>query len=178
MGLKVGLLRAVNVGGRKLPMSQLAVLCGELGWAEVRTYIQSGNLIFRAAGKAETLEADLEAAISDRFGIEVPVIVRSVEIRSAFVEANPFAEAAKDDPSRLQLLVSKRPPNADAAEKLMERAQDGESVKAAGGALWIHYPGGMARSKLTPALIDRICGSPSTARNWRTVTTLKAMAEG
>jgi uncharacterized protein (DUF1697 family) len=178
MGLKVGLLRAVNVGGRKLPMAELRALCGEFGWKEVRTYIQSGNLIFRAAGKGETLEADLEAAISDRFGMEVPVIVRSREIWSAYVEANPFTEAAKDEPNRLQLLVSKRTPNADAAERLMERAQDGERVKAAGGALWFHFPGGMARSKLTPALIDKVCGSPSTGRNWRTVLKLEEMTEG
>ena len=59
----------------------------------------------------------------------------------------------------------------------MERAQAGEIVKAAGGALWFHFPGGVARSKLTPALIDKVCGSPSTSRNWRTVLKLKERAE-
>ena len=174
----IALLRAVNVGGRKLAMAELRALCGELGWKDVESYIQSGNLVFRAEGRPEALEATLEEAIEARFGIEVPVIVRTAAQWAALADANPLPDAARDEPNRLQLLVSKRPPNADAAEKLMERAQAGEKVEAAGGALWFHYPQGVATSKLTPALIDKACGSPSTGRNWRTVVKLREMVEG
>ncbi|MEA3054293.1 MAG: hypothetical protein QOG72_3196 [Sphingomonadales bacterium] len=177
MARLIALLRAVNVGGRKLPMAELRALCGERGWEDVETYIQSGNLIFSATGKPDALETELEEAIAERFGLDVPVIVRSAAQWAAYAAANPFAKAAREEPNRLQLLVSKRPPNPGAAARLMEKAQDGEAVQAAGGALWFHFSAGIARSKLTPALIDKACGSPSTGRNWRTVMKLKEMAE-
>lgn len=174
----IALLRAVNVGGRKLPMADLRDLCGELGWQDVETYIQSGNVVFGAKGAPEKLEAELEKAIEERFGLDVPVIVRSASQWAGYAKSNPFEAAAREAPNRLQLLVSKRPPRPDAADRLMERAQAGEQVEAAGGALWFHFPDGVARSKLTPALIDKACGSPSTGRNWRTVVRLGEMARG
>jgi uncharacterized protein (DUF1697 family) len=173
----IALLRAVNVGGRKLPMAELRALCAELGWKDVETYIQSGNVVFGAPGTAEALEAQLEKGIRERFGLDVPVIVRTSARWDALVAANPFPDAARDEPSRLQLLVSKRPPGEDAAGKLMARAQAGEAVRAAGGALWFHYPEGVGTSKLTPSAVDKAAGSPSTGRNWRTVLKLQEMAK-
>lgn len=177
MAHSIALLRAVNVGGRTLPMAELRAVCGELGWEDVATYIQSGNIVFRAKGKPDALEARLEQAIEARFDLDVPAIVRTAEQWDALTAANPFPDAARDAPNRLQLLVSKRPPRADAAPTLLERARAGEKVEAAGGALWIHYPEGVGASKLTPALIDKACGSAATGRNWRTVVKLKEMAE-
>lgn len=177
MARMIALLRAVNVGGRKLPMAELRALCGELGWEDARTYIQSGNLVFSAAGKADALEAKLEKAIQGRFGLDVPVIVRSSAIWAAYVAANPFPKVGREAPNRLQLLVSKRPPEAGAAQRLTERAQAGEAVELAGGALWFHFPDGVGTSKLTPTLIDKAAGSPSTSRNWRTVLKLQEMAQ-
>lgn len=177
MARLIALLRAVNVGGRKLPMAELRAVCGRLGWEDVETYIQSGNLLFRAKGGAAELEARLESAIEETFSLEVPVMVRTAGQWADCAAANPFPDAARDEPNRLQLLVSKHPPSEDAAEKLMARASAGELVKAAGGALWFHYPAGVGTSKLTPALIDKACGSPATGRNWRTVVKLKEMAE-
>jgi uncharacterized protein (DUF1697 family) len=163
MARLIALLRAVNVGGRKLPMAELRALCGELGWKDVETYIQSGNLVFGAPGRPEALEARLEKAIEERFGMKVPVIVRTAAQWERYMAANPFPEAARDEPNRVQLLVSKRPPETDSADKLMERAKAGESVKAAGGALWFHFPDGVGTSKLVPALIDKAAGSPPPA---------------
>lgn len=176
MARLIALLRAVNVGGRKLAMAELRALCGELGWEEVETYIQSGNLVFRASGKAEAHEKKLEEAIEGRFGLDVPVIVRTAAQWAALVAANPFPKVAEDEPNRLHLLVSKHAPKDDAAERLMDRARAGEVVKAAGGALWFHFPEGVGTSKLTPAVIDKAAGSPSTSRNWRTVLKLQEMA--
>jgi uncharacterized protein (DUF1697 family) len=178
MARLIALLRAVNVGGRKLPMAGLRELCAGLGWEDVETYIQSGNLVFAAPGKAEALESELEKAIMEGFGLDVPVIVRTAARWNALVAANPFPEVAGAAPNRLQLLLSKHAPKADAAERLMERAQGGEAVEAAGGALWFHFPQGLGSSKLSPALIDKAAGSPSTGRNWRTVVKLKEMMEG
>ena len=175
MARLIALLRAVNVGGRKLPMAELRGLCADLGWGDVETYIQSGNVVFSAPAGPEPLEAELEAALRNRFAFEVPVMVRDVGQWSAYEAANPFPEAARDEPNRLLLFVTKRPLAPDAAGKLMERAQGGEFVKSAGGALWFHFPEGVGASRITPAWIDKACGSPATGRNWRTVLKLGEM---
>ena len=173
----LALLRAVNVGGRKLPMARLRDVCASLGWRDVATYIQSGNVVFTADGKAEAIETELERAIEQEFGLDVPVIVRSAAQWARLADSNPFANAAAEAPNRLQLLVSKRPPARDAAQKLMERALAGEQVEAVPGGLWFHFPEGVARSKLTPSLFDKACGSPATGRNYRTVQRLRDMLE-
>jgi len=176
MGRMVALLRAVNVGGRKLPMAELRTLCAGLGWKDVATYIQSGNVVLTAPGKADAIEAILEKAIAEEFGLDVPVIVRSKAEWAKYPAENPFPQEAKDEPARLMLVVTKRPP-AGAAEAIEARAKDGERVRQAGDALWFHYPNGAGTSKLTPSLVDRAIGSPGTARNYNTVMKLKEMLE-
>ncbi len=173
----LALLRAVNVGGRKLPMAGLRALCAELGWDDVATYIQSGNVVFTADGGTEKAEAALEAAIAERFALGVPVVVRTAGQWGKLSGGNPFADAARAAPNRLLLVVAKRAPARDAAERLRARAQDGEEVEAVSGGLWIRFPEGIARSKLTPTLVDQACGSPSTGRNYRTVVKLREMLE-
>jgi uncharacterized protein (DUF1697 family) len=173
----VALLRAVNVGGRKLPMAELRALCAELGLDDVATYIQSGNVVFTAAGRPAAIEARLEAAIAERFGFAVPVIVRTAAQWAHYPAGNPFAQAAKDEPNRLMLLLSKQPPAPDAEAAIQARAIAGERVKRAGDALWFHYPEGAGTSKLTPSLIDRAVGSPATARNHNTVLKLRDMLD-
>ena len=169
----LAVLRAVNVGGRKLPMAQLRDLCADLGWSDVQTYIQSGNLLFSAAGEPAAIEICLEQAIERRFGLNVPVMVRSAKAWSALRAGNPFPEAAREAPNRLMLMVTKRPPAEGAEGTIQARATAGEQVKRAGQGIWIHYPEGVGRSKLTPTLIDRAIGSPSTARNYRTIVKLE-----
>jgi uncharacterized protein (DUF1697 family) len=178
MGRMVALLRAVNVGGRKLPMAELRALCAELGWSDVATYIQSGNLVFTAPGKAEEIEELLEKAIEKEFGLDVPVIVRSQAQWARYPGLNPFPEVAKESPAKLHILLSKQPPIKDAAELIQARAKAGEQVRQTGDALWLHYPEGAGTSKLTPSLIDRAIGSPGTARNYNTLLRLLEMLEG
>ena len=171
----VALLRAVNVGGRKLPMAELRALCGDLGWADVVTYVQSGNIVFSSADKPVRLETMLEEALTRRFGFEAPAIVRTARQWSSHAAANPFPEEARDSPNRLLLYLSKRSPKDDAEAVIQARAADGERVKRSGDALWIHYPSGSGRSKLTPSLIDKAIGSPATSRNHRTVMKLEEL---
>jgi uncharacterized protein (DUF1697 family) len=173
----VALLRAVNVGGRKLPMAELRALCEKLGWKEVASYIQSGNIVFAAPGKADEIERVLEEAIAKAFGLDVAAIVRSRSEWAKYPDLNPFPEAAKDEPAKLHLLLPKRPPASNAAETIQARAQAGEQVRQAGDALWLYYPNGAGASKLTPSLIDRATGSPGTARNYNTVLKLLEMLE-
>jgi uncharacterized protein (DUF1697 family) len=176
MPVHVALLRGINVGGgNKIAMAELRALAEKLGWTGADTYIQSGNLVFQADGERAEVEADLEAGIQRRFGLTIPTIVRAAAEWPVYVAANPFAEAAEIEPNRLMLLLSKQPSDPEAVTALQERARDGERLAIAGGALWIHYAGGAGNSKLSPALIDRLVGSPATARNWRTVLKLQEM---
>jgi uncharacterized protein (DUF1697 family) len=174
----VALLRGINVGGNtKVPMAELRSLCEKIGWTGVATYIQSGNVIFSASGSASDQERKVESAIEDGFGFPVTVLVRSGPDWSALVASNPFEEAARLEPNRLMLCPSKQPPNPDSEQALQARARDGEQVRLVGQALWIHYPEGFGTSKLSPSLINRLVGSPVTARNWRTAVTLQQMLE-
>ena len=174
MGRHVALLRAVNVGGRKLPMAELRALCADIGWTDVATYIASGNIVFTAEGSGEALEERLEKAIRDRFGMDVPVVVRSAAEWRDYAPANPFPGAAREKPNWLLMILAKRPPAAGAEDVIQARAM-GEEVRRAGDAIWINFAGGSGVSKVTPAVIDKAIGSPATSRNHNTVVKLGEM---
>jgi uncharacterized protein (DUF1697 family) len=171
----IALLRAVNVpGGRKIGMAELRQVCEAGGFSDVRSYIASGNLVLR--GKVAGAERVLEALIGQRFGAAVPVMVRTSGRWATYLAANPLAKAAAEAPSRLVLAVSKQPAAEGAVEALAARATEGEVIARCGDALVLHYPQGIGRSKLSPALVDRLVGSPTTARNWNTVLALAELA--
>lgn len=173
----VGLLRGINVGGHnKIPMSDLRSLCEEIGWHDVQSYIQSGNLVFSADDTAKRLETQLEESINRHFGLQIPVLVRGADDWFGYVKSNPFPKASLNEPNLVMLALSKRSPNPDAAVRLLERASAGERLTQVGDALWTHFGEGSAKSKLTPALMDRLVGSPVTMRNWRTVLKLEDLA--
>ncbi|HYD14235.1 MAG TPA: DUF1697 domain-containing protein [Allosphingosinicella sp.] len=174
----VALLRAVNVGGRKLPMAEFRQQVAALGWRNVATHIQSGNVVFDAGCSPAEAEEALEELIRRHHGYEAPAIVRTRAEWASYPPGNPFPEAARDTPNFLLMLVAKRPAKADAAEVLQARATAGEHVKKVGDTLWIHFPNGSGTSKLTPALMDKAIGSPATSRNYRTVCTLLDMLDG
>ncbi len=176
--LHLALLRGINVAGKNLiRMADLRELCAGLGLADARTYIQSGNVVFSAPAATAKLEASLEAGINERFGLQVPVMVRTAAAWKRALESCPLPDAAANDPARLYVLTAKQPIAKNAAEQLAGKARDDEVVRFAGGCLWIHYPSGSGKSKLTPALLDRLAGSPVTARNWKTATALLRMLE-
>ena len=102
-------------------------------------------------------------------------MVRSAAQWQQHAAANPFPEVAAETPNVVLIGLTKLPPAPEAATELQVRAGNGERVALAGGALWFHYQGGVGTSKLSPALIDRLAGSPLTARNWRTVEKIGEM---
>jgi uncharacterized protein (DUF1697 family) len=173
----IALMRGINVSGHnKIPMPELRALCADLGWGDVQSYIQSGNLIFRADAAPDALEAELERAITGRFGLTIPVIIRGADAWPGYVAGNPFPDESAREPNLVMLTLSKAPPKADAAERLRERAVSGERIAQAADAIWVHYAAGVAPSKLSPALFDRLVGSSVTARNWRTTLKLGELA--
>jgi uncharacterized protein (DUF1697 family) len=156
-------------------MAELRTLCETLGWKNVATYIQSGNVVFEAAGASGALETKFENELNETFGFRPAVIVRSAAKWNALAEANPFPKESEEEPNRVLVGLSKHKPKAGSAEALQQRAAAGERVRQAGDAFWFHYPQGVGASKLTPSLIDRTVGSPLTARNWRTILKLREM---
>ncbi len=173
----IALLRGINVGGHnKLPMADLRALCADIGWTDVQTYIQSGNILFRANGSATRQRDVLESAIAERFGSSLAVVVRPAADLIELMAGNPFPAASATEPNRVMLALSRSPPNTDAADQLRPRAVQGERIEQIGEALWIHFPRSAGTSKLTPTLLDRAAGAPTTMRNWRTVQKLAEMA--
>ncbi len=162
------LLRGINLGGQhRVPMAELRALAQELGFGAVGTYVQSGNLVFTADGDPEAVTATLEAALAARFGFEIPVVLRSAEEMERIASRHPFGDR-QDDPVRLHVfLLAGDPDPARVAAWHPERFAPDEAV-VDGREVYVHFPNGMGRSKLTVNL-----GTPATARNWRTVLAVR-----
>jgi uncharacterized protein (DUF1697 family) len=175
----VALMRGINVGStRKLPMAELRALCTKAGLKRPETYIRSGNLIVDAEGDADELRQRLEKAVAKRFGFAVDIIVRAGSEWERYVAASPFAGDTDALPKMAHLYLSRDPVKPSADNELSQRAQTGERIVLAGGALWIYYGAkGVAGSKLSPLLIDKACGSPTTGRNWNSVLKIRQMIE-
>jgi uncharacterized protein (DUF1697 family) len=175
----VALIRGINVGStRKLPMAELRALSTKAGLKRPETYIQSGNLIVDAEGDAHKVRRLLEKAVTARFGFGVDIIIRAVSEWERYVAANPFVGDTDALPKMVHLYLSRDPVKPSADKELSQRAQTGERIVLAGGALWIDYGAkGVAGSKLSPLLIDKVCGSPTTGRNWNRVLKIREMIE-
>lgn len=173
----VTLMRGINVGStRKLPMAALRAACLDLGLRNPETYIQSGNLIVDASGRADDVRLRLESELTARFGFVVEVVVRETVRWGRYVAANPFRDDADALPRMVHLYLSRDRLAANAADALQQRAHAHERIRMVGGALWIDYgTEGVHRSKLSPPLIDKACGSPTTGRNWNTVLQIGEM---
>ncbi len=178
MTVHVGLLRAVNVGGRKLAMADLRAMFAALELADARTLLQSGNIVFRSASKTGVaLESLLEKETEKRLGLKADYLVRGAREWQAIIVANPFPREAKDDPAHLVAMPLKAAPTKAQMAGLEAAIKGRERVWANGRELYIVYPDGIGRSKLTIALIERKLETRGTARNWNTVLKLQAMLE-
>ena len=179
MGRMVALLRAVNVGGRKLPMAELRALCAELGWEDVATYIQSGNVVFTRQGQARGDRGRSSKRRSrSSFGLDVPVIVRTAaEWAKLSGRAIPFRRRRSDEPNRLHAARLEAAARRGRRGELIEaRAKAGEQRQGGGRRALVPFPEGVGASKLTPALIDkRRAARPRPARNYNTVMKLREM---
>lgn len=173
MSVHVALLRAINVGGTgMLAMADLRAICEALGFSDVKTYIQSGNVLFRSGLPAPDAAAKLDAALGERLGKAPGVMIRDGQQLQVIADASPFPDA-RSNLLHVVFLPSAAP--TDALGKLV--APDGEEVHVAGHEIYVHYPNGSGRSKLKlPAL------KAGTARNLNTVRKLaelaKAMEDG
>lgn len=168
MPVHVALLRAINVGGTgKLAMADLRAICEGLGFSDVKTYIQSGNVLFRSDFPAPEAAAKLVAALGEKLGKAPGVVIRDARQLQAIADASPFPDA-KTNLLHVVFLPNAAP--ADALDKLV--APDGEEVVVAGHEIYVHYPNGSGPSKMKlPAL------KTGTARNLNTVRKLAELAQ-
>ena len=179
----VALLRAINVGGKnKVAMADLSAMFVDLGFGNVETLLQSGNVLFSAsrANAGARFEQQLEKASTKQLKLTVDYMIRSAEEWAAIVAANPFPEEAAKDPGHLLLVCLKSEPKPAAVEALraaVKEKKGRESVRAIGPQLYVCYPDGIGRSKLTTGLIERTLGTSGTGRNWKTVVKLAGLLE-
>jgi uncharacterized protein (DUF1697 family) len=167
MAVYVALLRAVNVGGTSsLPMAELKAICEGLGFSDVKTYIQSGNVLFRSDEAEKAVEEKLDDALGKTLGKQPGVMVRSRKELDGIIAHAPFPEAK---PNFLLVYFLPEAAPKDALDKMV--APDGEEAKLAGHEIYVHYPIGSGRSKLKlPAL------KAGTSRNLNTVRKLADLA--
>jgi len=170
----IALLRGVNVGGHnKLPMAQLRSIAADAGFADVRTYIQSGNLVGTTGLDATVAAAALADAILTATGLAVPVIIRTAEQWSDVIAANPFPDAV--DPGRHLHVIFLPAPATEVVRAFDAIDFAPEAVAVTGSELYLHLPDGMGRSKLAVA-VNRIPEiAAGTARNWNTVLQLASL---
>jgi uncharacterized protein (DUF1697 family) len=173
----IALLRAINVGGTgKLPMKDLKAACEKAGLEQVSTYIASGNVVFASQKSAAAVKTLIASLLRDRFGlIKNHTLIRMPGDLAKVIARNPFADAAKTRPHLLMVNFLDSRPLAGAAAALA--AYDGpERLHLDADHLYVDYGEGIARSKLTPAFLDKALKVAATGRNWNTTNKLLEMA--
>ena len=173
-------MRAINVGGKNaIKMAELRALIADLGLTEPQTLLQSGNLVFRSdRGSASELEALFEDETSKHLNVQTDFFVRTAAEWQEIVEGNPFLSEAKADPSHLLVMPLKAAPKSQDVDALQASIKGRELVRPGSRHVYLSYPDGIGRSKLTAVRIEKALGTTGTARNWNTVLKLLEMVGG
>jgi uncharacterized protein (DUF1697 family) len=172
----VVLLRGINLGSRnRVAMPELREALEEAGFEDVRTHLQSGNVVLTSTAKPESVARKCEKVIKERFGLEIPVVVRSRAQLAAVVKRNPLADVATE-PKRYQVSFLSAKIPAKVVRELEAVAEPDERVVAIGREVYAWHPRTVARSKLWAKLAGKDLGVTATARNWATVEALLELA--
>jgi uncharacterized protein (DUF1697 family) len=173
MARQIALLRGVNVGAKKVAMAQLREVFAELGFDDIKTYVNSGNVVF--SGRKASVKK-VEAAIAAQFGFDVPVVIRTRDELAQVVEANPLGDVATNASRYLVLFSGGGAIDARKAEGVT--AGKGESYKIVGSEAYLWLPDGIHASPLAKGLTEKRLGvAPLTGRNWRTCEKLLEIAD-
>jgi uncharacterized protein (DUF1697 family) len=174
---QIVLLRGVNLASRnRIAMPELREALAGAGFDDVRTYVQSGNVVLSTKLKPAETVRKVERLIREKFGLEIDVVVRTRAELARVVKSNPLGDVA-DDPKRYQVsFLAGQLPEAS-KRKLDEAVEAPEQLVVSGREVYAWHPKGVARSKLWALLAGRNLGVTATARNWTTVTKLLEMAE-
>ncbi len=179
MAVVIAMLRAVNVGGHnKIKMEALRTLCKSLKLRDACTYVQSGNVIFKTDERNLALLAQrLQKAIERDFGFRPEVILRTSAELNDVIARNPFASSRDIEPSKLLVTFLARDPAPEARDKVLNIKSDPEELRMDGREIYIYFPNGMARPKMSWPMIERMLKTPGTGRNWNSVTKILEIAE-
>ena len=173
----IALLRGINVGGKnRVPMADLRAVIEALGAQDVRTLGASGNVVFELVveGGSPGLEASVSEGILARFGLRVPVVVRTRDELAALMASAPFAEPDQA-PTAHHVFLMSRVPDPSAVEALDPDRSPPDRFSVSGREIFVHSPNGLGRSKLTVDWFERGLGVTVTQRNWRTMQSLQRM---
>ncbi len=170
------MLRGINVGGHaKVSMAHLRATFLDMGYGDVQTYIQSGNVVFAASGSAAKLQAAIEQGLEDRFALKIKVVLRTSAQLDAVIKDNPLAGGGRD-PAKLHVTFLASKPAASRKSGLDSRGFLPDEFSVRGREVYVHCPDGYGRTKLNNSFFERAFGATATTRTLRTVTTLAGMA--
>lgn len=178
MPVYIALIRGINVGGKSMPMAALREMLAALGHTQAKTYIQSGNVVFTAAGKdGRKIAGAIEAAIAKAFGYEAAVIVRSLEEWRALLKTNPYAKRKLQEGERLFITFLEEAPAKAAVAKLEAIDDPKDEAKVRGCEAFLLVRGSYGESNLSNAFVEKQLGVRATTRNMPTALKLLEMAE-
>lgn len=178
MGLtsQLALLRGINVGGaNKISMPDLRAVFEDIGYENVRTYLQSGNVVFESRS-SEGLAAELEAAVSRTFGLSISIMIRTRRELERVAGANPFV-TTDAKPTSLHVMFLSERPAPKAVNTLDANRSPPDEFEVKGREVFLWYPNGSGRSKLTIDYVEKRLGIRATARNWNTITKVLDLME-
>ena len=171
----IALLRGINVGGKVLKMADLREAVAGLGFEDIQTYLQSGNMVFRAPKAGDgALAKRISDAIRDHKAMDVTVMVRDAAEWNAIVSGNPYAQAG-EFPKTVHAFILDQMPEASRLDMLRAKEAGREEWQILDGTLYLHTPDGFGKSVLG-GIVERILKVPMTARNWNTVLALQQLA--
>jgi uncharacterized protein (DUF1697 family) len=174
----LSLFRSINVGGRTVRMNELKDLHESLGFKDVITYIQSGNVIFTHHNTdVAQLRKQIEDSFAQRFGFQARVVVRTSAELQETIANNPFQNQPTKGSNRIVALFLATRPESSALQELQKAYNGPEEYYLIGQELYIYYPEGQGRSKLTLTLIEKKLKTIGTARNWNTVLQLQKLTQ-
>ena len=175
----VSLFRGINVGGHhQIKMAELKALHESLGLKNVLPYIQSGNVVFTSDDTDVThLQKQIEASFEKRFGFHAEVFIRTSADLSEILQNNPFQGQDNKESKWTVVMFLASPPDATAQENLLKTYTGPEEILFIGKEMYIYYPEGQGRSKLSGTFIEKKLKTPGTARNLNTVLQLQKMMQ-
>jgi uncharacterized protein (DUF1697 family) len=175
MATYIVLFRGINVGGNRIvKMESLRNVLTEAGFENVKTYIQSGNLVLKSGQTDRQVDAKISEIFPKTFGFESRIAIRSLDEWNGLVAKNPYPQA-EENPKTLHAVILDGDPTGQALDELQNKASKTESFTVSNRTLYLHTPDGFGTSKLALAL-DKVLKVPLTARNWQTVLKLQEMA--
>lgn len=179
MPVVISMLRGVNIGPyNRCRMDALRALYESLGFEDVQTLLQSGNVFFRTEKKnLPALARQIEEAVEKKLGFKTEALLRTTAELKDVLARNPFAERKNLDPAKFLVLFVESEPTAKARAKVLAIKAEPEELKISGREVYIYYANGLARPKIPWVQIVKILETSGTGRNWNTVTKLMEMAE-